>query len=80
MALDPTSATVYLAAAGPITASIEAAAASVGAGMVLGGFVAGLLGSAFDWRGSVRDRAMVIASSVAGMVVTILLAVEAIIR
>lgn len=79
MALDLTSGVVYLAAAGPITASVEAAAASVGAGMVLGGFLAGLLGSVLGWRGSVRDEAMVITSSIVGLVVAILLVAEAII-
>jgi len=79
MALDPTSAVGYAAAAGPITASVEAAAATVGAGMVLGGFVAGLLAAVFGWRGSVRDAAMAITTSFAGLVVAILLVVEAII-
>lgn len=73
MVLDPASGVVYLAAAGPITA------ASVGAGMVLGGFVAGLLGSVFGWKGSARDKAMAITSSFAGLVVAVLLVVEAII-
>jgi hypothetical protein len=68
-----------LAAAGPITASVEAAAASVGAGMVLGGFVAGLFGSIFGWRGSVREEAMVITSSIVGLVMVILVVAEAII-
>jgi len=77
MALDPTSAAAYLAAAGPITASVEAAAASVGAGMVLGGFVAGLMGSIFGWKRSVREEVMITASSAAGLVVAILLTVEA---
>lgn len=79
MVLDPTSGVVYLAAAGPITASIEAAAASVGAGMVLGGFVAGLLGSVFGWKGSARDEAIAITGSFAGLVVAVLLVVEVII-
>jgi hypothetical protein len=78
MALDLTSASVYLAAAGPITASVEAAAASVGAGMVLGGFVAGLMGSIFGWRRSVREEVMITASSAVGLAVAILLIAEAI--
>jgi hypothetical protein len=48
--------------------------------MVLGGFVAGLLGSVFRWRGPVRDEAMVMASSLVGLVVAILLVVEVTIR
>ena len=76
MALDPTPAVVYLAAAGPITASVEAAAASIGAGMVLGGFLAGALGSVFGWRGSVRDEAMVVTSSLAGLATAVLLVIE----
>jgi hypothetical protein len=80
MGIDPTHIAVYLAAAGPITASVEAAAASVGAGMLLGGSAAGLLGSVFGWRGLVRDEAITITSSFAGLVVAILLGAEAIIR
>lgn len=80
MAIDPTSSVAHLAAAGPITAAVEAAAASVGAGMVLGGFVAGLMGSIFGWRGSVRDEAMVVTSSLVGLVVAVLLVVEATLR
>jgi hypothetical protein len=76
MAFDPTSSVAYLAAAGPITAAVEAAAASVGAGMVLGGFVAGLMGSIFGWKRSVREEVMVTVSSGAGLVLAILLAAE----
>jgi hypothetical protein len=79
MVLAPTFDVVYLAAAGPITASIEAAAVSVGAGIVLGGFVAGLLGLVFGWKGSARDEGMAITSSFAGLVVAVLLVVEVII-
>ena len=77
MAIDPTSSVAYLAAAGPITASIEAAVASVGAGMLLGGFVAGLMGSILGWSRSVREEMMVTTSSGVGLAVAAVLIAEA---
>jgi hypothetical protein len=69
-----------VAATGPVTAFVEAAAASVGAGMVLGGFLAGLLGLAS--RRGVRDReqATLDMASFGGLAMAVGLIIEAIVR
>jgi hypothetical protein len=50
-----------LGAIGPSTAGIELLATAVGAGILLGGFLAGLFGSALGWPHDLRaERVLVI--------------------
>ena len=81
MALDPVSTAVSpVAATGPATAFIEAAAASIGAGMLLGGFVSGLFGLVFGLGSAERERIVVAGSSWAGLAMAVGVVIEAIIR
>lgn len=69
-----------MAATGPVTAFVEAAAASVGAGMLLGGFLAGLIGLASDWDARDRERMLIGLSSLGGLAMILALLVETTIR
>jgi inner membrane protein involved in colicin E2 resistance len=80
MVLDRAFAAPYLAATGPVTTFVESAAASVGAGMLLGGFLAGLFGVLFGWERSRRDEAVVVAGSLAGLAMAAGVTMEAIVH
>jgi len=80
MALAYDFAIVLLAATGPVTAFIESAAVSIGAGMLLGGFLAGLRGLLTDGSTADRERWMVEMSSSGGLVMALCLAAEASMR
>lgn len=81
MAFDPASTAVHtVAATGPVTTFVEAVAASVGAGMLLGGFLAGLIGLASDWDARDRERVLVGLSSLGGLMMTLGLLVETTVR
>lgn len=55
-ALDASGALLLIAAVGPITSGVEAAATSIGAGILLGGFVTGLVGLLLSWEQGRSDR------------------------
>ena len=69
-----------LAGIGALTSLAETVAASIGAGMLLGGFVAGSVGTARG-RGRARlDRDVVAAGYLGGNVVAVLAAIDLIAR
>jgi hypothetical protein len=53
---------------GSVTAAVEALAAAVGAGMLLGGFVAGSIGIAAGWSHPSLDRWVVLGTYFGGSV------------
>ena len=67
------------AATGPLTTFGEAVATSVGAGMVIGAFVAGLLGVALGWKRAEREHAVIAFGSSLGLIMVLGLANETII-
>jgi hypothetical protein len=69
-----------VAAAGPVTTFVEAAAISVGAGMLLGGFLAGLAALASGWEATDREPAVVGMSSIGGLFMALCLLIETIVR
>lgn len=67
-----------MAANGPATELIEATATSIGAGMLLGGFIAGLFAVASKADPAWRDEALIVWSSFAGLISVVVVVVEAI--
>lgn len=63
-----------------MTAFGEAAATSVGAGMVLGGFLAGLLGLVSGWDTPARERVAIGMGALGGLLMALGLAAETLIR
>jgi hypothetical protein len=68
-----------MAATGPASTLIEATAVSVGAGMLLGAFFAGLLSLVFDLEREERERAAVMWSSYAGLATAAVVLLEIIV-
>jgi hypothetical protein len=62
------------------TAVAEVLATSVGAGVVLGGFLAGVFGTVLGWKTAEREQAAVAIGSLMGLAMAVLLTVETIIR
>lgn len=67
-----------MAATGPATELIEATATSIGAGMLLGGFVAGLVALVFGAEPARREEALLIWSSLAGLGTAVIVLTETI--
>ena len=65
---------------GPVTSTAEAMAVSVGAGILLGGFAVGVVGTIFGWESQDRDRIAIGAGYMAGLLVAVAACVEAIVR
>lgn len=69
-----------MAANGPATELIEATATSIGAGMLLGGFVAGLFALISGADPTRRDKSLVAWSSLAGLGTATVFVMETILR
>lgn len=67
-------------AGGPATELIEATATSIGAGMLIGGFIAGLFALASGVEPARRDHAVLVGSSVVGLLAVGAAIVETAIR
>lgn len=65
---------------GAATELIEATATSIGAGMLLGGFLAGVVSTILRFEPSERERYVVAWGSFAGVAVVVVATVEAITR
>lgn len=65
-----------LAQIGPLTELVEMAAAAVAAGMLLGGFLAGLAGLVRSWPRRDFDRIVVQAGYLGGVVSTCIIAAD----
>ena len=55
-------------------------AVAVGAGILLGGFGVGVVGTIFGWESQDRDRIAIGAGYIAGLLVAVAACVEAIVR
>jgi hypothetical protein len=60
-----------MASQGSVSASIEAIATTIGAGMVIGGFLAGVLGIALGWKASKTNSKAMRAAHYGGVVALI---------
>jgi hypothetical protein len=67
--LEPTDPQVLLASVGPGTSAVESIATSIGAGVLLGGFVVGALGTLLGWNPERRDSMAVGAGYLGGTLV-----------
>lgn len=78
MAFDPgIGGALLVMAVGPVTSLGEAAATSIAAGMLLGGFMAGIYGTAAGWESRWRDDLAVGGGYVGGLVTAVVLVGEA---
>lgn len=67
-------------ATGPITAAVESAATSVGAGMLLGGFLGGVVALLFRWEPPRRDEFVFVATATVGVVAGAVMLLETVLR
>jgi hypothetical protein len=72
--LEPADPQILSASVGPTTAAVESIAASVAAGLLLGAFAVGALGTLCRWSAADRDRAAVHASYLGGLVTLVAIA------
>lgn len=75
---DASTATVLMAGFGPVTSTAEALATSVGAGVLLGGFGAGVLGVILGWERRHREECAVNVGYGAGLFMAVAAAIEGI--
>jgi hypothetical protein len=68
---------VLVAEAGPVTSGVQAAATAIGAGILLGGFVTGLVGLLLSWEQRRSDRRVVRGGYLGGLIVAIVAIFEA---
>jgi hypothetical protein len=68
-----------VAGLGPVTSTGELVAASAGAGIVLGGLAAGVVGMALGWDHGLRERTVVNCGYQGGVLMVVAMLAEAII-
>jgi uncharacterized membrane protein YiaA len=60
-----------MAGIGPVTSGVEALATSIAAGILLGGFVTGLVGLLFSWEQGRSDRRVARGGYFGGLIVAL---------
>ena len=68
------------AAVGPVTSGVEMAATSIAAGILLGGFVTGLVGLLLSWEQRRSDRRVARGGYLGGLIVALVAVAEAWLR